>query len=75
LRYNLGSKSTASSRKNNPASNSMQVNTGGMRNALASSSQADIKKRSKEAPEPQSMVSGSNRPTSGLISSRVRFFI
>ena len=53
----------------------MQVNTGGMRNALASSSQADIKKRSKEAPEPQSMVSGSNRPTSGLISSRVRFNI
>jgi hypothetical protein len=53
----------------------MQVNTGGMRNALASSSQADIKKRSKEAPEPQTMMKSSNRPTSGLIPSRVRIRI
>ena len=53
----------------------MQVNTGVMRNALASSSQADIKKRSKEAPEPQTMMNSSNRPTSGLISSRVRIRI
>ena len=51
----------------------MQVNTGTMKNALASNSQADVKKRSKEAPEPQSLMnSSSNRPTSGLIPSRVR---
>jgi hypothetical protein len=34
----------------------MQVNTGGMRNALASAAADANKKRSKEAPEPQSML-------------------
>ena len=59
----LGGKSNTSARKNNPASNSMQVKPGAFQKALTTNNIFDDKKRSKEAPEMAN--------SSGLIPTRV----
>jgi hypothetical protein len=47
----LVGKSNTSARKNNPASNSMQVKPGAFQKALTTNNIFDDKKRSKEAPD------------------------